>query len=116
MPRVISPVLQDQNRHISKRNSHRKTSYLSTSNIRRVAFQPAFNKGAPFSISSATGGFSIAHQTAVMSCNSIASFPNPSIISLVRSRNELVKWVTGDLEELTDGEAGDSNEGSTCFL
>lgn len=69
-------------------------AHLSTWNVRWTPAHGFLRTGVNLawtSSSSLGGGLSIAHQTATMSCNSIASFPNNCITSLVCSKKALVK-------------------------
>ena len=85
------------------------------SNLRLTAAQPGDNPGKAFSSTTVSGGFSMAHQIATTSWSSRASFPDATIISLVRSKNELVKWVRGALAELVEDRRVESNVGSICW-
>lgn len=121
MPFVNCPFLQP-NKDISAEEEENpcKNSYVSILKCLLVASHPSTRTGVPGKLSSSTGGFITAHQSAVISCNSIASllYSGCSMIALMNSRNELVKWTKGalgDFRVLTDGFSGESNVGSTYF-
>lgn len=58
----------------------------------------------------------MANQTATGSCNSIASLPKASMISLVLSKKALVKCDNGGFSVEIEGELVFSNCGSTLAL